>query len=67
MKDVIKIQGLDTQSITPNRIVVRSNSDGTTDLFYSNRGDQNHGHTVLNSTSDIVFARSRGGNIIKNS
>ncbi|MBN1185157.1 MAG: hypothetical protein JXB49_22920 [Bacteroidales bacterium] len=62
MKEVIRIQGLDTQSITPNRIIVNTRSDGKTDVFYSNKGDINHGHTVLNSSGEIEYARSRGGN-----
>lgn len=67
MKKVIRIQGLDTQSITPNRIIVENRADGKTNVFYSNKGEQPHGHTVLNSSGGIDYARSKGGNILKNS
>jgi len=65
MKKVIRIQGLDTQSITPNRIIVEDRADGKTNVYYSNKGDVNHGHTVLNTSGEIDYARSRGGIFIK--
>ena len=53
-------------NVTPNRVVVESRNDGKTNIFYSNNGDASHGHTVRAADGSIVFARTRGGNILKN-
>ena len=67
MKEVIRIEGKGTQSITPNRLVIEKRDDGKTDVYYSNKGDQMHGHTVLKADGSIEYARTKGGILLSGS
>jgi hypothetical protein len=44
---------------TPNRVIVKDQN-----IYYGNRGESRHGHTVVKD-GQIAFARSRDGTPIK--
>ena len=54
-------------NVTPNRVVTELRPDGKTNVFYSNKGGCGHGHTVIGAAGLIVYARTRGGNVLKGS
>ncbi|MFX0100959.1 MAG: hypothetical protein ACFFCS_15390 [Candidatus Hodarchaeota archaeon] len=56
-KKIIRLK----DNVTPNRVIEKSDGQGGRDVYYSNKGDAQHGHSHQNADGTVDFSRTRRG------